>query len=50
MIEKPDIMNQKLFSLNDLLSAGLITHRDLEAWIRYQEAKAFVKDMFKGVL
>ena len=50
MNEKPDIMNQKLFSLNDLLSAGLITMRDIEAWIHYQEAKALVKHMFKEVV
>lgn len=43
-----EFMNKKLFSLNDLLSAGLITMRDLENWIRYQEAKSIVNDMFKG--
>lgn len=43
-----DIMNEKLFSLNDLLSAGLITMRDLESWLRYKEAEVLVKDMFKG--
>ena len=42
-------MNAKVFSLNDLISMGLITQKQLEDAIRYQEAKALVNDLFKGM-
>ena len=47
---KEDLMNKKMFSLNDLLAAGLITKKDIDDWLRYQEAKALVNEMFKGML
>lgn len=45
-----DLMNKKMFSLNDLLAAGLISKKDIEYWIQYQEAKALINEMFKGML
>lgn len=42
-------MNAKVFSLRDLIDMGLISRKDIEDWIRYQEAKAMVNDLFKGM-
>lgn len=44
-----DLMNKKLFSLNDLINAGLISRKDIENWLRYQEAKALTAELFKGM-
>jgi hypothetical protein len=44
-----ELANQKEFSLNDLIAMGLITKEDVDKWIRYQEAKAVVDTMFKGM-
>lgn len=44
-----DLMNKKMFSLNDLLAAGLITKKDIDAWVQYQWAKKFVTENFKGM-
>ena len=44
-----ELANRKVFSLNDLIVMGLITKEDVEKWLRYQEAKATVDEMFKGM-
>lgn len=44
-----ELANRKVFSLNDLIAMGLITKEDVEKWLRYQEAKALVNDLFKGM-
>lgn len=41
--------DDKIFSLNDLIAAGLITHKDIEQYLRYIEAKKFVTENFKGM-
>jgi glutamate 5-kinase len=46
---KSELADRKVFSLNDLIAMGLITKEDVEKWIRYQEAKATVNDLFKGM-
>ncbi len=46
---KSEFANLKVFSLNDLISMGLIKKEDVEKWIQYQEAKALVNDLFKGM-
>ncbi len=43
-----DLANKKVFSLNDLISMGLITQKQVEDYIRYQQAKKIVNDLFKG--
>jgi hypothetical protein len=43
-----DLANKKVFSLNDLISMGLITQKQVEDYIRYQQAKHLVNDLFKG--
>ena len=46
---KGELANRKVFSLNDLIAMGLITKEDVDKWLRYQEAKAMVNDLFKGM-
>ncbi len=46
---KSEFANLKVFSLNDLISMGLIKKEDVEKWIQYQEAKSIVNDLFKGM-
>ena len=41
--------DEKIFSLNDLIEMGFITHKQIEDYIRYMEAKKTVDDMFKGM-
>ena len=41
--------DEKIFSLNDLIDMGLITHKDIEQYLRYLEAKQFVYENFKGM-
>jgi hypothetical protein len=41
-----EFRNKKLFSINDLIAAGLISEKDIENWARYQEAKLIVKQLF----
>ena len=48
MIDKAKA-DEKIFSLNDLIAAGLITHEDIERYLRYIEAKKFVAENFKGM-
>ncbi len=43
-----ELANKKVFSLNDLISLGLITQKQVEDYIRYQQAKQTVDDLFKG--
>lgn len=44
-----ELANRKVFSLNDLIVMGLITKEDVDKWLRYQQAKAAVNEMFKGM-
>lgn len=46
---KSELANRKVFSLNDLIAMGLIKKEDVEKWLQYQEAKALVNDLFKGM-
>jgi hypothetical protein len=41
--------DEKVFSLNDLIAAGLITHEDIEKYLQYIWAKKFVAENFKGM-
>ena len=41
--------DEKIFSLNDLIAAGLITNADIEQYLRYLWAKKFVAENFKGM-
>ena len=38
--------DEKIFSLNDLINMGLVTHKDIEHYLRYMEAKQLVKELF----
>lgn len=46
---KSELANQKMFSLNDLIAMKLISQAEIEQYIRYLEAKKFVKENFKGM-
>lgn len=48
MIDKAKA-DEKIFSLNDLIAAGLITHKDIEKYLQYVWAKKFVTENFKGM-
>ena len=41
--------DEKIFSLNDLIDMGLVTHKDIEHFLRYMEAKRLVKELFPGL-
>ena len=41
--------DEKIFSLNDLIDMGLVSRKDIDQYIRYLEAKAFVYENFKGM-
>lgn len=41
--------DEKIFSLNDLIDIGLVSRKDIEQYLRYLEAKAFVYENFKGM-
>lgn len=44
-----ELANRKIFSLNDLIDMGLVSRKDIEQYLRYLEAKAFVYENFKGL-
>jgi hypothetical protein len=44
-----ELMNKKVFSLKDLIDMGLIKQSEIDSWIQYQQAKAFVMQNFKGM-
>jgi hypothetical protein len=44
-----ELANRKVFSLNELIAMGIIKKEDVEKWLQYQEAKALVNDLFKGM-
>lgn len=48
MIDKAKA-DEKIFSLNDLIAAGLITQKDIEQYLQYVWAKKFVTENFKGM-